>query len=833
MKVKVDVPAQNGRKAYSYYREASSEEKASNKKGIGKALGQGLLATGVAATLTGVAAGGLALKSHKEKIDREAAIKKEVEAAEAKKAAEEEIQKRVSEELEKRKAAEALAEKQKKEKLKKRQLITAAAALGGQVAMSAYAAHEAKKAAKKYASDQKNYQGYQRQGRGRSYSSDKEPDPYEVLGVKKGASKEELRRAYRDLSRKYHPDVNNSPEAEEMIKKINNAKDRLFNKDSASLFEVIQNAYKSVQDDFPDVPQSFWREDAQVEVKVPAQNGRKAYSYFRNVSIAKKGAAGVGAALALGGLTAAAIALRKKPEESKDTPAPVTALVEPQSTSSRVGEFAKKAAIGTAKTAATVAGSIAVNKAVSKIVAPTIQKVVDKVAEVRRKRSEQDLTRDETPQAQKRKEKVDPRDLAADNKHLQEIVAKRAVRSSLQNEGMPRRTEEEKEAFSEEVHNRSKALMDKIATVDRLPSPKPKVEIGGALAPINKPQPATPPLPSKLPYTPPAPKVSTGALTVAPSESGKASGSAIAEPEKSALVKAAGSAGAALGRMYRAGKERERKAMEKLSGNTIDLNKVSENLGRRTRSTFNAVNDLVQKVSARNKDKNQTTIDVKAEEVKESKTQKSLRGTTVKALPQGSKRGRGRPKLKFTPKDFVNPEDKQARNNSVYMRIDSFIEQLREDAKCGSGTKPCGKICIPQEKNCAGETAKAFGKGAVQALAGPIGSGTYRALRSRGHGRGVSVAGAIAANVGTSAALIGSTALLAKKAVDDDAKEREVKRYSALKAAGATVGVAAAGLAASRLAKKKSSPNKELSQEEAVGAALKTYQKSSKKNSIG
>jgi hypothetical protein len=136
-------------------------------------------------------------------------------------------------------------------------------------------------------------------------------------------------------------------------------------------------------------------------------------------------------------------------------------------------------------------------------------------------------------------------------------------------------------------------------------------------------------------------------------------------------------------------------------------------------------------------------------------------------LPQGNKRGR-RPKTKFGSKDVVNPEDKQVRNNSIYMRIDGFIDQLREDAKCGSGNKSCGKICIPQEKSCLGETAKAFGGGAAQALAGPIGSGTYRALRSRGHGRGMSIGGAIAANVGTSVAAVGLGALAAKKMAEEE-----------------------------------------------------------------
>ena len=56
-------------------------------------------------------------------------------------------------------------------------------------------------------------------------------DPYEVLGVSPGATEEEIKRAYRDLARKYHPDnYTDNPLADlaqEKMKEINEAYDTL------------------------------------------------------------------------------------------------------------------------------------------------------------------------------------------------------------------------------------------------------------------------------------------------------------------------------------------------------------------------------------------------------------------------------------------------------------------------------------------------------------------------------------------------------------------------------------------------------------------------------
>jgi molecular chaperone DnaJ len=48
-------------------------------------------------------------------------------------------------------------------------------------------------------------------------------DYYEILGVARDANKEDIKRAYRRLARKYHPDVNKEPGAEEHFKEINRA----------------------------------------------------------------------------------------------------------------------------------------------------------------------------------------------------------------------------------------------------------------------------------------------------------------------------------------------------------------------------------------------------------------------------------------------------------------------------------------------------------------------------------------------------------------------------------------------------------------------------------
>src|SRR5689334_23221832 len=63
-------------------------------------------------------------------------------------------------------------------------------------------------------------------------------NPYEVLGVKKDASEDEIRGAYRKLAKRYHPDLNpGNKEAEARFKEISGANDILGDKEKRARFD--------------------------------------------------------------------------------------------------------------------------------------------------------------------------------------------------------------------------------------------------------------------------------------------------------------------------------------------------------------------------------------------------------------------------------------------------------------------------------------------------------------------------------------------------------------------------------------------------------------------
>ena len=63
-------------------------------------------------------------------------------------------------------------------------------------------------------------------------------DPYTILGISKTASQDEIRKAYRKLAKKYHPDLNpGNKEAEDKFKAISVANELLSDPEKRARFD--------------------------------------------------------------------------------------------------------------------------------------------------------------------------------------------------------------------------------------------------------------------------------------------------------------------------------------------------------------------------------------------------------------------------------------------------------------------------------------------------------------------------------------------------------------------------------------------------------------------
>lgn len=127
-------------------------------------------------------------------------------------------------------------------------------------------------------------------------------DPYEVLGLQRGASKDEVKSAYRKLAKKYHPDMNeNNPLqdlAEEKFKEVQWAYDEIMNGNTSSSYQGYNGsgAYSSGSGDLFNIRQMVQTGRFQEAIKtLNGMSSRNAeWNYLMGVCYVNMGSIGQG-----------------------------------------------------------------------------------------------------------------------------------------------------------------------------------------------------------------------------------------------------------------------------------------------------------------------------------------------------------------------------------------------------------------------------------------------------------------------------------------------------------------------------------------------------------
>ena len=95
-------------------------------------------------------------------------------------------------------------------------------------------------------------------------------DYYKVLGVEAGADDAEIKKAYRRLARKYHPDVSKEADAEERFKAINEANEVLGDRERRAAYDNVRGSYREGQ---PFQPPPNWNGGAGAGARGAASAG--------------------------------------------------------------------------------------------------------------------------------------------------------------------------------------------------------------------------------------------------------------------------------------------------------------------------------------------------------------------------------------------------------------------------------------------------------------------------------------------------------------------------------------------------------------------------------
>jgi curved DNA-binding protein len=97
-------------------------------------------------------------------------------------------------------------------------------------------------------------------------------DFYQILGVGRNASQDDIQRAYRKLAREYHPDVNSDPAAEERFKDVSEAYSVLSDPNTRRRYDAFGADFRQVPEDVD--PETWRRSRARAGAGAGAGAGR-------------------------------------------------------------------------------------------------------------------------------------------------------------------------------------------------------------------------------------------------------------------------------------------------------------------------------------------------------------------------------------------------------------------------------------------------------------------------------------------------------------------------------------------------------------------------------
>lgn len=106
-------------------------------------------------------------------------------------------------------------------------------------------------------------------------------DYYQIMGVDKNATPEEIKKAYRKLSRKYHPDVSKEKDAEERFKEIGEAYEVLRDEEKRAAYDQLGSNWKAGQGFTP--PPNWQEQFHQYDDHYSAAGGEPFSDFFESL----------------------------------------------------------------------------------------------------------------------------------------------------------------------------------------------------------------------------------------------------------------------------------------------------------------------------------------------------------------------------------------------------------------------------------------------------------------------------------------------------------------------------------------------------------------------